>query len=190
MTLFIVLASILFAGAVACGQPRRPGLDRSDTIGANAEVGQVKLRNVFVEPPADGEFRPGDDAVVRLAMINDAPRPDTLVRVETDAARAVIMRWDRTCNGNVETVSRIPLLAEGTVPGAQPDQAGLASPFYLELDGLTRRVLEGTTLPVRFTFEHAGSVTVDAMVRAGRDLIELPPRGCVRTTVSGTAAAR
>jgi hypothetical protein len=178
MALVTVLMSILLAGAVACGQPRRPGLDTSDTIGANAEIGQVKLRNVLVEPPVDGDFRPGDDAVVRLAMVNDAPRPDALVRVETEAAREVTMRWDRDCDGNVETVSRIPLLAEGTVPGAQPDQAGLASPFYLQVAGLTRRVWEGTTLPVRFTFEHAGSITVDAMVRPGRDLVELPPRGC------------
>lgn len=183
--LLLVLAFVLLAGALACGMPRRPGLDTSDTIGANAEVGAVKLRNVLVEPPPDGDYLAGDDAIVRLAVFNDAPRPDALVDVRSGAADRVTILWDRDCDGEGEPVTRIPLLAEGTAPGAGDDP----SPFYLQVHDLAQRVWEGTTVPIRFTFEQAGAITVDAMVLADEGRVTLPPRGCGTSAPSTTPSA-
>ncbi|MFD7658000.1 hypothetical protein ACFV4N_28850 [Actinosynnema sp. NPDC059797] len=88
---------------------------RSGTTGANGRVGEVVLRDAVVEAPADGAWRPGDDAPVRLVLLTGADRPDALVGVRTDSAARVELVADRDCDGTGERVDRIRLPAEGAV---------------------------------------------------------------------------
>lgn len=42
-------------------------------MGTNAEIGVTKLRNVYVERPADGAYQPGEDARVALSLFTGEP---------------------------------------------------------------------------------------------------------------------
>lgn len=165
-------AAVLGAGCAA--EPQQ--VQRAGTIGTNAQVGQMLIRNVHVDAPEKGLYLPGDNAVVRFELYNQADQPDALIGAGSRDAAAVRLRWDRNCDGTAETVAGIPVQAEATVPGPPPSAD--ASPAYrLEVVQLTDVVRPGTTLPVTFTFERAGERTVDAMVQVPGDNV-LPPPVC------------
>jgi hypothetical protein len=123
-------------------------------------MGDVLLRNVYLEAPDGGSYIPGDDATLRLRIINKSTRDDQLRAVRA-AAEQVRIRWDRDCDGRFEAVDRLPLRPEGPVP--------YSDAYFVEFVGIDRVVRAGTTLPVTFEFQHAGVGTVDAMVEGRRD---------------------
>jgi copper(I)-binding protein len=148
-------AAVVLAGCGGGPQPRT-----IDTMGNNGRVGEVLLRNVYLEAPRGGSYGPGDTATLRLHIISDGDRDDRLLDVRSAAEEARI-RWDRDCDGEFETVDGLPVESEGPVP--------YSTAYYVELAGLDRTVRAGTTLPVTFEFEHAGTGTVEAMVEARLD---------------------
>jgi hypothetical protein len=112
----LLVSAVVLLGSASCGEPQR--VLESGTMGTNGRVGDVLLRNVFVEAPDGSGYQPGDDATVRLALFSEADRPDTLLGVRSDAARGVEMLADRDCDGGSEPVSGITVPAEGaTVAG-------------------------------------------------------------------------
>lgn len=165
-----ILGAAVVAGwaLVSCGEPQE--VSGSGTIGTNAEVGDVKLRNVFVEAPGGNGYRPGDDAVVRLAMLNASDEADALMGVRTGHASDVELRSDEDCDGTAETVPRLPVPAADS--GAEPGTPDLT--YHLRIVDLTEEVQAGTTVPLTFTFDKAGEITVDAMVEATDDG-DVPP---------------
>lgn len=156
-----VFAAVLTPVALvlaACGSPPDPVA--IDTMGTNGRVGGVLLRNVYLEAPEGGSYRPGENATLRLRIIGDAARGDRLVAVRS-AAREARIRWDRDCDGTFEAVDGLPV--------RDADAAPVSTAYYVELVGLENRVRAGTTVPVHFEFRHAGEGRVDAMVEARRD---------------------
>ncbi|MFI7674177.1 copper chaperone PCu(A)C [Actinophytocola sp. NPDC049390] len=152
-------ALVVLIGATGCGaDPDRT----ADTMGSNGSVGAMLLRNVYVVAPGGDGYERGDDATVRLTLVNHAPRDDAVLGVRSTHAARVAMRWDRECDGVLEEVTKIPVLMNGTVPGAD-------AAYELELLDLTRKVRAGTTVPITFTFRNAGEVRLDAMVEATHD---------------------
>ncbi|GGP73955.1 copper chaperone PCu(A)C [Saccharothrix coeruleofusca] len=176
-TLGIAAASVA-AVLASCGEPQQEL--KSGTMGTNAQVGDVVLRNVFVRAPEDHSYQPGDDAVVQLAMFSRSDRPDALLGVRTSDADEVQLRSDRDCDGTSETVPRIPVPAEGTV--GEPGSVDLT--YHLRVVNFSDEVLAGTTVPLTFIFENAGETTVEAMVEAGGDGDVPPPTRCPTTTGS------
>jgi len=176
-TLGITTAAVA-AVLASCGEPQR--VLESGTMGTNAEVGDVVLRNVFVQAPGDSSYRPGEDAVVRLAMFSDSGRPDALLGVRSRSAGAVELRSDADCDGSSETVPRIPVPAEGAV--GEPGGVDLA--YHLRVVDFSEEVQAGTTVPLTFDFENAGEVTVEAMVEAVDDGDVPPPTRCATATGS------
>lgn len=166
-----VVAAVLVA-VVACGEPQREL--ESGTMGTNAEVGDVVLRNVFIEAPAGHAYQAGEDAVVRLAMFTRAGKPDELVSVRSAGARQVVMRADRDCDGTDEDVGSLAVPVDDTGLG----RGGLT--YHLLLVDLTDEVLAGTTVPLDFTFRDAGGTRVSAMVEAAGDGDVPTPTGCDR----------
>ncbi|MDX3191782.1 copper chaperone PCu(A)C [Streptomyces sp. MN03-5084-2B] len=133
------------------------------TLGTNVEFGQLSVLNVYLLPAPNGDFRKGEDARVRFTLFNRGSTEEALTAVGSPAAAAVTMHWDRACDGTAEQVSRLPLPARNGVP-VVPGASGVRhGPFYAEMTDLGRDVL-ATTLPVTFTFAHAGTVTVAAKV--------------------------
>lgn len=158
--------------ALSCGEPQR--VYESRTVGTNGEVGDVLLRNVHVRPPAGNAFRVGDDGVVVLAVFNRAGHADALIDVRPAQARDATMHWDRECDGTADTVSRLPLLADGGVAA----QGGAELAYHLRLVDFTDEVLAGTTTPVTFVFERAGETTLDVLVETTGDGDDSPPPSC------------
>jgi copper(I)-binding protein len=178
-TLGIAVAAT--AVLASCGEPQR--VHQSGTMGTNAEVGGVVLRNVFVQAPGDGSYQPGEDAVVRLAMFGGSDRPDALLGVRTPSADRVDLRADADCDGTGDTVPRIPVPAEGAV--YEPGSVDLA--YHLRVVDFSEEVLAGTTVPLTFTSENAGEVTVEAMVEAEDDGDVPPPTRCPAPTGNRSA---
>lgn len=156
-------ALVLALTTAACGEPQR--VYESGTIGTNAELGEILLRNVHLRPPEGNAFRPGDDGVISLALFNRADHPDALVDVRTPVAANIEIVWDRECDGSIETTPQLPLVADGGVAG----EAGNELAYHLRVTDFSEEVLAGTTVPVTFEFERAGETTVDTMVESAGD---------------------
>ena len=167
---------VLCAGALlsACGHPQE--VIQSGTVGSNAQVGDVLLRNVYVEDPPQESYPGGSDATVRLTLINQAGRPDTLTAVSTDVADHVEIVVG--CDGTPRTVSsldlpaRIDAASPPNRPG--PNDAGYA----LRLVDLRTGILQGGSVPIEFTFRNAGSITLPTPVGTGRAGTSPPPPTC------------
>ncbi|PSL57394.1 copper(I)-binding protein [Saccharothrix carnea] len=174
------LSMVAFAAVVvstSCGEPQQ--VHGNGTVGANAEVGDVVLRNVFVRAPGDGAYQRGEDAVVRLAMFSRSDRPDALLGVRTRSADQVELRSDTDCDGTAETVPRVAVPADRAV-----DRPGSVDPAYqLHVVDFSEEVRAGTTVPLTFIFEDAGEITVDALVETEDDG-DMPPTHCPTTTWS------
>ncbi|RZQ61430.1 copper chaperone PCu(A)C [Amycolatopsis suaedae] len=165
----LMLAAFLVPVA-GCGPSRGDG--NAGTLGTSAEIGEVKLRNVYVERPDDGAHRPGDSARVAFTVVSSENADDRLTAVTTGHAREVRINWDQHCDGTAEPVTALPL-RNGGVPGPADRAVTGHLPYHLTLVGFTREVLAGTTVPLTFTFARAGTVTVDAMVQP-RDPSDAP----------------
>jgi copper(I)-binding protein len=157
--LVLLLAALLLSG---CGDPQE--VIQSGTTGTNAQVGDILLRNVYVDEPPDPAYEPGADPRVVLTLVNQGDRPDTLVRVTTPVARAVEIRWDRDCDGAAELLPQLPVPAEVDLPSPPNAPGPLQSGYHLRLVDLTQEVLAGASVPLTFTFTDAGTTTVEAKV--------------------------
>jgi hypothetical protein len=160
-----VLSLLLVA---ACGG--EPAEQSIDTMGTNGEVGQMLLRNVYLSASGELGYDAGDDGRVRLWLFNQSSTEDALIDVSSAAARSARMTWDRDCDGEFETVDELPVLADGTVPYDRP--------YAVELVHFTDEVLGGTTVPLTFTFRHAGEMRLDAMVEVVGDGDVGDPTSC------------
>lgn len=187
MDRFRVLAAlgVLSMVVVGCGEPQKEL--ESGTMGANGRVGDVLLRNVFVEAPPEHAWRAGDDASAWLTLLTEGGAPDALVGVRTDSAARVELLADRDCDGEAEPVDRVEVPAGGAVD----EQGSVGTAYRLRITDFTREVLAGTTVPLTFTFEDAGETTVEAPVEASRDGDVPPPPDCAGPTgpTSATTAS-
>ncbi|SFO99450.1 Copper(I)-binding protein [Amycolatopsis arida] len=170
------------------GQPPDEGVPLEEqqltTLGTNAELGPITLRNVYVQRPPDGEFQPGQSARLLLTLANESPEQDSLIRVTSSHAK-VKLRWDRDCDGTAEPVDGLPITANGTVPGPPGRDVTGHLPYFVEVVEFTQPVLAGTSMPVTFTFERAGDITVPAKVQP-REPIDEPARyACVDVRAPG-----
>lgn len=172
----VAVVSVTVLNLAGCAQ--LSGFE-SDTMGANDQVGEILLRNVHLEAPAGGEYGPGQNGVLRLALFNGSGRDDRLVAVRSAVAGQARIRWDQDCDGVFEAVGGMPVLAGASVPRSRA--------YYVELIGFQRVVYAGTTVPVTLTFEHAGEGTVDALVEASGDGDREAPLTC---GAGGPAPAR
>lgn len=161
------LATLLVAAGCA-GPDEASTNENPGTLGSGARIGPIELRNVYLTAPADGLHEPGDEGRALLTVFNSGNRDDALVRVTSTRARDIAVRWDRACDGTAEVVSRLPVLAGGTVPAPTDVRASGHLPYHLQVGGFTDVVRPGTTIPLTFHFRHAGEVTLDAIVQHER----------------------
>jgi hypothetical protein len=147
-------------GVSGCGEDaplNTPGAEvQGGAIGPDAPVNEdVTLLQVQLEYPLDGMYEVGEDARLFLGIANTGTTAVTLTDVSG------------------------PDFATATVPGGSGDLALTVEPndnLYVGAEGKPVIVLEdlqtqlgsSESIPVTFTFERAGEVTVDAMVSAER----------------------
>ena len=158
------------------GDPQAPY--QESVMGTNNRIGPVRLLSVHVEAPLDVRYRVGDDARVWLTLLNEGPSPDVLRSVRSPVAGTTQIRWDDDCDGVATAVPALtlkpvqPNLAYSP-PGVPPFDA-----YHLRLVDINREVLAGTTIPLTFTFDRAGTVTVQAPVQPSNAVRPEPSRRC------------
>lgn len=134
-------------------------------MGSYAQVGDILLQSVHVEAPQGTGYEPGDEARLWLTLLNDGREPDTLVSVTTPVAANAEIRWDSDCDGAFETIPTLPLRPAGLAPVQTPAGIPPFDAYHVRLVNIDRGIIAGTTIPVTFTFQRAGKVTMEAIVQ-------------------------
>jgi len=188
----MVLGALAVCAAVltsACAAGRHaPTAEESGAIdGVGASVGSMLLREVAVAAPPNGiSYAKGDAAVLRLVVVNNGQSSDQLVSITTPAAVGVsVFASLQDAAGVVSTSS--PTSCPSDTSSAQYTACAVASPpaftpvpvtalgrvpfgingtdKVLVLSGLTDTLFPAALIPVTFTFQSAGSVTVQVPVQ-------------------------
>lgn len=154
MRLAVATPFLLALGACGADDPK-PG---PEMAGGNAGIDEpvdadVKVLDVELEYPLDGRYDAGEDASLYLAITNTGSRADTLVDVRGPDFADV-----RGDSGTGDLA--VP------VPGNDTVYVGAEGRPTLTLVDLDRPLRSSQSVPVTFVFEHAGQVSVRAVVAA------------------------
>jgi len=165
-----VLACAAALALTGCGEPWPSQTPEAEVTGGaigpdEAVSADVKVLAVQLEYPLDGVYEVGEDARLFVAISNTGSEPDVLVDVDGPDFAGV--RSTRAGDGDALALE---------VPANDNVYVGAEGELGLTLVGLGRSLRSSQSIPVTFTFERAGAVTVDTMVAAqGQD--PLPTRG-------------
>jgi len=113
------------------------------TDGASTVFHNIAIRDVFVlGPGVNGTLRPGQAAGMFLALVNNGA-PDRLTAVSAPGTATSVTIH----GGTVELGQAQPALLTGPAP-------------ELVLNGLTRALIGGQSIPMTLTFQNAGTVAM------------------------------
>jgi copper(I)-binding protein len=186
--ILVVSAAAVLAG---CGQPQQVRQS-----GATGQVGDVLLRNVYIENPTGTSYPGGSDATVRLTIINRASQPDALTAITTDVAARVVILAGTDCAGAGETLPRLDLPPRVDLPSPPNAPGPTDAGYLLRMLDLKVGILQGTSVPITFVFRRAGSVTLPTPVggatgaaapaaAAAARSMPSAPAGCTAGSASG-----
>jgi copper(I)-binding protein len=132
-------------------------------VGPDAPVSdEVTLLQVQLEFPLDGLYEEGEDARLFLGIANTGTETDTLIDVSGPDFAGAVSGRPGTTGASAGVDIEVPA-QDNVYVGAEGE------PFLTLLD-LERPLRSSQSIPVTFTFERAGEVTIDAMVAAaGQD---------------------
>ncbi|MGY1839999.1 MULTISPECIES: hypothetical protein [unclassified Modestobacter] len=158
-------SAVALLGAAGCGEdddaPRETAALEvtGGAVGPDEEVSEtIKLLQVQLEYPLDGVYEEGEDATLFLGIANDGTEADTLIDVSgPDFADARIAGPDGTAGG--DDISLQVDANDNVYVGAE----GMPAITLVDLQTSLR---SSESIPVTFTFERAGEVTIEAMVSA------------------------
>ena len=160
-TMGVLLLSPVVLSACSAGQVTQTATQERDKTGAQAQVGDVSIRQAQLEAPRSGGYESGDDADLQVAIVNGGTDSDTLVAVdgkgfdsaeiESTASRTT------TSTGSTGTSDEIEIPAGSSVFVGSDD-------YTVTLTGLDEDLNTGQYLEVTLTFEKAGDVTIPITV--------------------------
>lgn len=147
--------------------------------GTPADVGSVELRNVHIVHPTDPQYslEAGGDAVLAFTAVNESETdPVTLTGISTEFAGSVSIGDE----AGGTTIAPRSSLSAGTstedAAGASEAESQTESKtdapsdlVLVVLEDLNEGVRPGLTIPITFTFENAGEVTVPTPIDAGHE---------------------
>ena len=81
-TVGALLLSPLALSACSAGQVTQTATQERDKAGPLAQVGDITVRAAKLTYPSDGAYEKGDDAELRLVIVNSGQDPDALIGVE------------------------------------------------------------------------------------------------------------
>jgi hypothetical protein len=102
-TMGVLLLSPVVLGACSAGQVTQTESQVRDKTGAQAQVGDLSIRQAQLLSPSGGSYERGDDAELQLAIVNGGTEDDTLVGVEGEGFGAVEIE-----NASTGTASSAP----------------------------------------------------------------------------------
>lgn len=153
------------AGRVVQTADQRPSQD-----GANADVGDIALRGVAIEPPSGNSYQKGSNAKLSAVLVNNGSAPDRLTGISTGAATSWSVYPTTAAADQVAGAVAGSSTSGGSqvVPIASGDRASFGVPDAtggLVLLGTKGTIYPGTIVRITFTFARAGTVTVPVPVR-------------------------
>jgi copper(I)-binding protein len=80
-TVGVLLLSPVVLSACSAGQVTQTGTQQRDKTGAQAQVGDISVREATLAYPDGGSYASGDNAALQMAIINDGSSDDALVGV-------------------------------------------------------------------------------------------------------------
>ena len=150
------VGSLLVGVSVAlsgCGaEEEEPG---AGGPGISASVGDMELRNIRLDNPPAGIYEIGSAALLGVAMVNAGDADERLVGVSGPDFTGVVVDEDPATSSPAVTIP-----AGETVFSDGPEGP------VLVLAEIDETLLSSESLPVTFTFDRAGEVTVDSPVSA------------------------
>lgn len=158
-----VVTALLTAGCAA-GQHAATADERPTFNGVNGDVGSIHLRGMVIDPPRGPSYSAGDDARLKLVIVNVGSKPDLFESISSPA----FADWGAVKTSTACAASR-PAPAAGQSPSNQqvvipagcrvswgtPEATGTLSVL-----SFSAKVFPGTTIPMTLTFAQAGSITL------------------------------
>ncbi len=130
----------------AAGQVAQTAMEVAAVDGGNATVGHLGVRNVRFAATDAGTYPAGADLPIKLWVSNASTASDSLTAVSTPAAATVEI------SGSADFAPQT--LIEVTD----------STPLKITVSGLTAPLPYGHSIPVTFTFQQAGVVTLNVPI--------------------------
>lgn len=180
----LAAAAALSLSACSAGQITQTATQVAAVNGNYANQGDISLRNVHIVYPDSEEYTLEAGGTVALAFtaVNESTHEtDRLTKISTPKAESVTIEGQ---TGDRAIRPQTALSAGAPDVTVTDDGEELESDIVrVTLDGIAAGVHPGLTVPITFSFERAGDITVDAPVDAG------PVLDRHESDVSGNAGA-
>jgi len=148
---------VAVATGCSAGQIAQTANQVSTVDGSGADVGDIALRDITLEYPEAGTYEQGDDVRVEFVAVNTAElESDTLVSVSSSAF-----------GGEADSDSGLPIELPPASDVSFTDEGAV-----IELTDLAEQLRPSVRVPVTFTFEVAGEVTVMVPVAVPLEFVE------------------
>ena len=160
----VLLLSPVALSACSAGQVTQTATQQRDKVGAQAQVGDISIREAkLAAPSSGGGYESGDDADLQVALVNRGDQADSLTGVDAKGfASAEIANTAArisSTTGSTDATDQIKIPAKGAVFVGQDN-----SDYTITLSGLQDTLNTGQYVKVTFTFEKAGDVTIPLTV--------------------------
>jgi copper(I)-binding protein len=178
----VLLLSPLALSACSAGQVTQTATQERDKTGAMAQVGNITIRAAELEHPRSGAYEAGDDAELRMVIVNSGQEPDTLVGVDGEGFGGVEIQGA----GTGTSASPATGAASGTSTPASPASGGAdeieipadttvfigGDAATITLTDLDQPLTVGQYQELTLTFENAGEVTLPVGVANPDEALE------------------
>ncbi|QSB15060.1 hypothetical protein JQS43_01370 [Natronosporangium hydrolyticum] len=163
-------SGLLGLALVGCGatQNAATAQDRPSVPGVNVSDEGVSARNVIIEFAPEG-YAVGENAPVRMALINETMEPVQLTSVSSPAAQEVTVR-DAVTVTLPRPDPEDPAIADPapTDPAAASQEVALGPEGFIdvtfELTGLTEELGLAAVVPLTLTFDNGAELSLMAPV--------------------------
>ncbi|MCW2634853.1 MAG: uncharacterized protein JWQ99_1220 [Blastococcus sp.] len=157
-TMSVLLLSPVALSACSAGQVTQTASQIRDKVGDSVRVGAITVRAVELEHPRGNQYDAGDDAPLRMAIVNSSNESDTLTDVQGEGfASAEITGAVPEGATSSDAPTEIEIPADGSVFVGEND-------VTITLTDLSESMTTGQRLQLVLTFQNAGEVTVLASV--------------------------
>ena len=164
-TIGVLLLSPVVLSACSAGQVTQTATQERDKTGAQAQVGDISLRQVQLLNPRSGSYEQGDDADLQVAIVNGGSEADTLVSVEGEGFGSAEIEGPSASSSSSPATGSSSSSSTDEIEIPAGDAVFVGEDDYtITLTDLDEDITTGQYLEVTFTFENAGEVTLPVTV--------------------------
>jgi copper(I)-binding protein len=179
-TIGVLLLSPAALSACSAGQVTQTATQERDKTGAQAQVGDISVRQGELLSPSGGSYESGDDAELQVALINGGAEDDALVSVDGEGFASAEISASGGSSSSPSSSAGATSSAAPTSCSTAPTSSSSRSQeidipagesvfiggddYTVTLTDLDEGITPGQYLEVTLTFENAGEVTIPVTV--------------------------